>query len=135
MLKRGMVPMFLLATSLCVAHGPTKTFVCTAVAAQAPDETPRHDFFRVSLGDSFTGPVSGRLLLFIAPGAGDAKEATSVDLDMMSPTSVYVVAKEVQHLAPGESVDMDADDVVFPAAPRPSIGGQLSGAGGSRCSP
>ena len=35
-------------------------------------------------------------------------------MNMMSPTSVYVVAKEVPHLAPGESVDIDADDIVFP---------------------
>jgi S-formylglutathione hydrolase FrmB len=99
-----------------IAFSLLLTFVCTAVAApaQAPGETPPHSFFRVSLEHSFTSPVSGRLLLFIAPGAGDAKEATSVDMDMMSPTSVYVVAKEVPHLAPGESVDMDADDVVFP---------------------
>ena len=30
-------------------------------------ETAAHDFFRVSLDHSFTRPVSGRLLLFIAP--------------------------------------------------------------------
>jgi S-formylglutathione hydrolase FrmB len=91
-------------------------FACTVVAAtaQTPGETPGHDFFRVSLDHSFAGPVSGRLLLFIAPNAGDTKDAASVDMDMMSPASVYVAAKEVPHLAPGESVDIDADDIVFP---------------------
>ena len=35
-------------------------------------------------------------------------------MNMMSPESVYVVAKEVSHLAAGESIDIDADDSVFP---------------------
>jgi S-formylglutathione hydrolase FrmB len=83
-------------------------------SAQTTGETPGHDFFRVSLDHNFTGSVSGRLLLFIAPKAADAKDAASVDMNMMSPASVYVVAKEVPHLAPGESVDIDADDIVFP---------------------
>ena len=53
-------------------------------------------------------------MLFIATKTGDAKEGASVDMDMMSPASVYVAAREVPHLAPGESVDIDADDIVFP---------------------
>ena len=61
-------------------------------------------------------PVSGRLLLFLTPAAGDAKTAAPVDIDMMSPTSVYVAVKEVAHLAAGESTDIDADDIVFPQA-------------------
>lgn len=72
---------------------------------------PGHTFFHVALDRSFTQPVSGRLLLFIAPPHGDA---SAVDIDMMSPESVYVAAKEVPHLAPGESADIDADDLVFP---------------------
>jgi S-formylglutathione hydrolase FrmB len=35
-------------------------------------------------------------------------------MNMMSPESVYVAAKEVSHLAPGETIDIDADDLVFP---------------------
>ena len=77
----------------------------------APAAHPQHDFFHVVLGGSFSGPVSGRLLLFIGQASGDS---TKVDMDMMSPESVYVVAKEVSRLAPGESVDVDADDLVFP---------------------
>ena len=97
----------------CWSRFALLVFTCTAAAvfAQTPVEIPRHDFFRVTLDNSFASPVSGRLLLFIAPDSGDAN---SVDMDMMSPTSVYVAAKEVAHLAPGESVDIDADDMVFP---------------------
>jgi len=35
-------------------------------------------------------------------------------MNMMSPESVYVAAKEISSLAPGESIDIDADDLVFP---------------------
>ena len=99
-----------------LAFGLLFAFTCmtSAAPAQEPGEIPGHDFFRVSLDRSFPHPVSGRLLLFIAPKAGDAKEGDSVDMEMMSPASVYVAAKEVPHLAPGESVDIDADDIVFP---------------------
>ena len=85
-----------------------------AASAQISGEIPRHDFFRVTLDHTYKNPVSGRLLLFIAPNSGDASDAKSVDMDMMSPASVYVAAKEVSHLVPGESIDIDADDVVFP---------------------
>ena len=89
-------------------------FAKVTAPAQTTGATAAHDFFRVSLDHSFPRPVSGRLLLFIAPKAADAKDASSIDMDMMSPAGVYVVAREVPHLAPGESVDIDADDIVFP---------------------
>jgi S-formylglutathione hydrolase FrmB len=98
----------------CMAFSLLLVFAYLTASAQPADGTPRHDFVRVSLDHSFSSPVSGRLLLFIAPRAGDTKDAESVDMDMMSPSSVYVVAKEVPCLAPGESVDIDADDIVFP---------------------
>src|ERR1700733_5433912 len=104
-----------------VWHFRTASFLLLAFAsatvtasAQTTGEPAGHDFFRVSLDRSFAAPVSGRLLLFIAPKGADAKDAAPVDMDMMSPASVYVVAKEVPHLAPGDSVDIDADDIVFP---------------------
>ncbi len=53
------------------------------------------------------------MLIFMAPASVDTKDPNTVDMDMMSPTSVYVAAKEVAHLAPGESVDVDVDDIVF----------------------
>ncbi len=81
--------------------------------AQTPPTAahPRHAFFHVALDSSFTTPVSGRLLLFVGPPSSDA---SMVDMNMMSPESVYVAAKEVSRLAPGESIDIDADDLVFP---------------------
>jgi len=73
--------------------------------------TPQHAFFHVALERSFAAPVSGRLLLFVAPPSGDS---SAVDVNMMAPDSVYVAAKEIPHLAPGELIDIDADDLVFP---------------------
>jgi hypothetical protein len=72
---------------------------------------PQHAFFHVSLDRSFSGPVSGRLLVFVAPPSGDT---ASVDMNMMAPESVYVAAKEISQLVPGQSIDIDADDLVFP---------------------
>jgi S-formylglutathione hydrolase FrmB len=91
----------LLATAVTVNKAQT----------QVPAAHPQHAFFHVVLSGSFASPVSGRLLLFIGPQSGDS---ATVDMNMMSPESVYVTAKEVSHLAAGESVDIDADDVVFP---------------------
>jgi hypothetical protein len=36
-------------------------------------------------------------------------------MNMMSPAKVYIVAKEVTRLMPGQTVDIDADATVFPA--------------------
>jgi S-formylglutathione hydrolase FrmB len=88
----------------------TAVTICTS-QTQAPAAHPQHQFFRVALSGSFAGPVSGRLLVFVGPASGDG---AAVDMNMMSPESVYVAAKEVSHLAPGETIDIDADDLVFP---------------------
>jgi len=88
----------------------TSAFAACPAQGQAAAQ-PRHTFFHVSLDPAFSAPVSGRLLLFVRSSSGDE---SAVDLDMMSPENVYVAAKEVQHLAPGQSIDIDADDIVFP---------------------
>lgn len=87
--------------SILLACGPA-----TAIAQTQP-----HHFFHVTLDPSFTTPVSGRLLLFVAQATADT---SSVDMNEMAPTSVYVVAKEVPQLLPGGSVDVDVDDLAFP---------------------
>jgi hypothetical protein len=82
--------------------------------AQSPAPAPHHSFFHVSLSSSFQGSASGRLLLFIGPLPADGKPADTVDMQMMSLTSVYIAAKEVPSLASGATVDIDADDIAFP---------------------
>jgi Putative esterase len=79
--------------------------------ATAAAQAQAHPFFQVTLDKSFASPVSGRLLLFVAPATTDT---SSVDMNQMAPTTVYVVAKEVPQLKPGDSIAIDADDLAFP---------------------
>jgi hypothetical protein len=81
-------------------------FAATSFAQQ-----PQHLFFRVTLGPQIAAPASGRLLIFVAPGTG-AKE---VDMNQFEPSQVYVTAKEVPYLKPGEAIDVDTDDLAFPS--------------------
>src|SRR5579862_5406376 len=95
-------------------HFPSK-FLCALTLVLCTLSTlgqqPQHLFFRVTVGPKFTTPVSGRILIFLTAGTG----AKQVDENPFAPTSVYVAAKEVSDLAAGASVDVDTDDVVFPA--------------------
>jgi enterochelin esterase-like enzyme len=68
-----------------------------------------HVFFRVEAPPSDT-PVSGRLLIFLKAGSGD-KEVSSSE---MHPADTWVCAREVQDLAPGSSVEVDANEIAFP---------------------
>jgi S-formylglutathione hydrolase FrmB len=87
-------------------------FVVAVSRASAQQQSPpQHIFFRVTLGPQFDYPVSGRLLLFVSRGHGDK----AVDMDMMAPAKTYIAAREVAYLAPGQTVEVDADDLVFPA--------------------
>ena len=81
-------------------------FSISAIAQQ-----PQHLFFRVTLGPQFTTPVSGRILIFLTAGGG----AKQVDENPFAPAAVYVAAKEASDLTAGTSVDVDTDDVAFPA--------------------
>ncbi|MGB7191058.1 MAG: alpha/beta hydrolase-fold protein [Acidobacteriaceae bacterium] len=83
-------------------------FTISATCALA--QQPRHLFFRVTAGPQITTPVSGRLLIFLKAGEG----AKSVDLDEFHPSAVFVAAKEIERLAPGESLDVDTDDIAYP---------------------
>jgi enterochelin esterase-like enzyme len=87
--------------------------------AQQAATPPQHVFFHVALDKSLAGSVgesvSGRLLLFIEPVPAKGKLSGTVDMQMMAITGVYIAAKEISRLDPGSSVDVDADDIVFPA--------------------
>src|ERR1700734_219641 len=87
-------------------------FYCLAVftAAAQQQNFPQHLFFRVTLGPRFSSAVSGRLLLFVSPGHGDK----AVDTEMIAPSKTYGAGKEVPSFAPGQTVSIDADDLVFP---------------------
>jgi enterochelin esterase-like enzyme len=68
-----------------------------------------HVFFRV-LAPPADAPVSGRLLVFLKAGSGD-KEVTTSEMKL---TDTWVCAREVQNLAPGSAVEVDADEIAFP---------------------
>ena len=86
--------------------------VCTVALLGQNAPSSRHLFIRVALANTFDKPVSGRLLIFIEPGSG----AREVDTNPFHPRAVSVTAKEVHDLSPGAAVDVDADDIAYPAA-------------------
>lgn len=78
-----------------------------------------HRLVRVVLDDGSQHAVSGRLLLFAMPAEVASKRArdgkiSAVDVSPMSPTITTVAAREVKHLVPSGSVQMDADATAFP---------------------
>lgn len=85
--------------------------ISSNLPGQQTIQPPQHLFFHVQLSPNFQQPVSGRLLVFIANGMG----ATEVDTDPFNPKAIYVAAKEVLHMTPGATVDVDTDDVIFPS--------------------
>ena len=74
-------------------------------------QQPQHLFFRATLGPQFTAPVSGRLLIFLKQGAGDKE----IDVNSFLPSSVSIAAKELYYWKPGIAVDIDTDELAFPA--------------------
>jgi len=80
---------------------------CGTVTAQ----TSPHLHVTVSLARSIsTVGVSGRLLIFMSNKADSPLRPTWGS----DPRDLWMAAKEVAHLAPGDSVELDADDLAFP---------------------
>jgi enterochelin esterase-like enzyme len=86
--------------------------VSTLGLAQAVSSaSPKHLFFHVTLGPQQTQSVSGRLLILVEPGT----KLENVDVNEFHPGGVYVAAKDVSYWKPGESVDIDVDNIAYPA--------------------
>ncbi len=81
--------------------------LASPLLAQSPAQP---HLFRVTAAPSLPGPVSGRLLLFMKQGQGD----TAVDSEEFRPTATWIAAQEIHDLAPGASVEVDADTLAFP---------------------
>lgn len=80
-------------------------------------QTTPSGLFKVKVSSSIPGPVSGRLLVFMKQGNGDR----TVDLYQYNPQGfhpedVWVAAKEIRDVQPGESIELDANDEAFPHA-------------------
>ncbi|MGI8772182.1 MAG: alpha/beta hydrolase [Acidobacteriaceae bacterium] len=82
----------------------------TLSAPTAPTDPPHHVFFHVQLAKSIPQPVSGRLLIFMKQGSGDKE----VEAQEFHPEGTSVAAREIHDLAPGSSIEVDADEVAFP---------------------
>ncbi len=81
-----------------------------ATLAGAQQAAHHPALFRVTASPSLPGPVSGRLLVFMKQGSGDK----SVDIEEFRPAATWVAAQEVHDLAPGASVEVDADVTAYP---------------------
>ena len=73
----------------------------------------------VTLGAASAAPASGRLIVFAEPleaarAAAKGGAITAVETSPFHPQAVAVAAQDVPRLAPGETVEMDADVVAFP---------------------
>ena len=75
-----------------------------------PTPIPAHVFFRVQAAQSIPAPISGRLLIFLKQGSSDKE----VSVSEFNPQATFVAAREVHDLAPGASIEFDADEIAFP---------------------
>ena len=81
----------------------------SAPCAAASNACP-HVFIRVQSATTNPSGLHGRLLIFIKQGHGD----NEVDVDEFHLAATWVAAKEVTDLDPGQSVEVDADEIAFP---------------------
>jgi len=79
-------------------------------AVQLQGQAPTHAFFRVEAAKTLAAPVSGRLLIFLKPGSGDKE----VENSEFRPQDTWVGAREIRDLRPGESVEVDGDEIAYP---------------------
>jgi Enterochelin esterase and related enzymes len=101
-------------------------FAGTALART--DTGITHQFFHVRLSTTAAArPTSGRLLLFAidaktaeaaakAASGGKSAAVEEVDANPFRATETSVAAREISDWAPGQTVDIDADQRVFPSA-------------------
>jgi S-formylglutathione hydrolase FrmB len=102
-------------------------FGLLASGVQARTDVPTtHRLFHVQLGPASTQPTSGRLLLFAteaksaqavakAESAGKGGKVERVDANPFRATQTTVAARETSLWKPGQCVDIDADELAFPA--------------------
>ncbi|HTE47483.1 MAG TPA: alpha/beta hydrolase-fold protein [Gemmatimonadaceae bacterium] len=90
--------------------------LAAAVIISATPAPPAPVVFHVSLGQASSTPVAGRLLVFAKLlGPADKRPVTRVDMDQIDTHAASIAAQEVARLAPGTTVDVDADVSAFPA--------------------
>jgi hypothetical protein len=93
---------------------------CGQQQAQQAQNVPAHRFFHVQLSADEKQPVSGRLLLFAMDAAAAKAQVkqgavTEIDANPFHPEQVSIAAENIDRLTPGETVDIDADHMAYPA--------------------
>ena len=69
--------------------------------------------FSVRIGAGIKGPVSGRLLVFFGPLQSASEEMTpgfGADVE-----KIWIAAREVSNISPETAIDLNPDELVFPA--------------------
>src|SRR4051812_46992624 len=107
----------MISTHSLYAH---KLLAVALIAATPPLPAPTPPapvVFHVKLGSASSASVSGRLLVFAKLlGPNDRRPVTRVDMDQIDTHAAAVAAQEVVHLAPGATVDLDADISAYSSA-------------------
>ena len=98
------------ATASCALLLALCSSGCVLFGQAAPTA---HVFFRVQAAPGVGVPLSGRLLIFVKAGSGD-KEVSMSELHAQDSAETYVCAREIRDLAPGSSVEVDADAMAYP---------------------
>src|SRR6478672_5439205 len=86
--------------------------LCLLTASFAGAHAATH--FRVSIDSTVVPngqPVSGRLLIFMTK---NDKPLATIEPDFTNPNAVYISGTEISDLAPGKTIDIDADALSFP---------------------
>src|SRR5947209_13986621 len=88
-----------------------------AASDRAPGETAQtgsHVIFRVTFASAAASkPVSGRLLLLMTSNPKPVKNI-NLGFENIDASDVWMAAKEISSLAPGASIDVDADELAYP---------------------
>src|SRR5437763_1939573 len=84
---------------------------CAFLSAQAC--AAEHLKFKVGInGGLASGPVSGRLLIFMTSAD---KALEMIEPDFLNPRSVFLTGVEIHNLEQGKTVEVDPDALAFPA--------------------
>lgn len=95
-----------------------------ACTVHAATPAPAHRLLRVTLGGATDQPTSGRLLVFAtlakdaeaeAKQGGKDGKVEALDTNPFRPSATAVAAQEVSGLKPGDSVQIDLDNIAFPS--------------------
>ena len=98
------------ATGACALFVALCSSACFVSAQAAP---AAHTFFRVQAAPGVGAPLSGRLLIFLKAGSGE-KEVSMSEFSAAGAAETFVCAREIHDLAPGASIEVDADEIAYP---------------------